>query len=51
MISAEQAIENASRLLEAAELELTNLPLMERMEELAGSWLAVAHLVMERERA
>ncbi|MFF3398255.1 hypothetical protein ACFYW6_07050 [Streptomyces sp. NPDC002659] len=51
MISAENAIENASRRLEQAEMELTNLPLMERLENLATSWLAVAHLVMERERA
>jgi len=51
MIKAEEAIENGARLLEQAEMELTNLPLMERLENLATSWLAVAHLVMERERA
>ncbi|MBD0838799.1 hypothetical protein [Streptomyces sp. TRM68416] len=46
----EQAIANASRLLERAEIELTNLPLMERLEGLADSWLNVAHLLRERER-
>ncbi|WP_445524791.1 hypothetical protein [Streptomyces cyslabdanicus] len=42
------AIENAARLLRAAELE-TNLALMERLDELATSWLSLAHLLMERE--
>lgn len=51
MISPEDAIANSARLLEQAEMELTNLPLMERLENLATSWLAVAHLVIERERA
>lgn len=47
-ITAEGAIENAARLLRAAELE-TNLALMERLDELATSWLTLAHLLMERE--
>ncbi|WP_164992344.1 hypothetical protein [Streptomyces sp. L2] len=42
------AIENAARLLHAAELE-TNIMLMERLDELATSWLSLAHLLMERE--
>ncbi|MFM9675783.1 hypothetical protein [Streptomyces brasiliscabiei] len=42
------AIENAARLLRAAELE-TNLALMERLDELATTWLSLAHLLMERE--
>lgn len=42
------AIENAARLLRAAEVE-TNLPLMERLDELAASWLSLAHLLLERE--
>ncbi|MEU6279743.1 hypothetical protein [Streptomyces sp. NPDC047028] len=42
------AIENAARLLHAAELE-TNLALMERLDELATSWLSLAHLLLERE--
>lgn len=46
----EKAIANAARLLEQAEME-TNLPLMERLDELAASWLTLAHLLMERERA
>lgn len=47
----DKAIENAARLLEQAELELTNLPLMERLDELAVSWLQLAALLMEKERA
>lgn len=42
------ALQNAARLLRAAELE-TNLALMERLDELATSWLSLAHLLMERE--
>ncbi|MEK9524024.1 hypothetical protein MIU24_32325 [Streptomyces venezuelae] len=49
MTSAE-AIDNAVRILQAAEAE-TNLALMERLDELASSWLAVANLLSERERA
>src|SRR5690606_35999880 len=47
-ITPELAIRNAARLLRAAELE-TNLALMERLDELATSWLSLAHLLMERE--
>lgn len=43
----DQALDNAARLLERAEIELTNLPLMER---LADSWLGMAQLLRERER-
>ena len=50
MPTADQALANAARLLERAEIELTNLPLMERLEGLADSWLSVAHLLMEKER-
>ncbi|WP_267244361.1 hypothetical protein [Streptomyces sp. PR69] len=50
MITAEQAVEHATRLLEKAEMELTNIKLMERYDELACSWLTVAHLLMEKER-
>lgn len=45
----EGALRNAVRLLRNAELE-TNLALMERLEGLADSWLAVSHLIAERER-
>lgn len=48
--TADQALANAARLLEQAEMELTNLPLMGRLDELAGSWLAIAAMVTERER-
>lgn len=47
-ITPDAAIRNAARLLRAAELE-TNLALMERLDELATSWLSLAHLLMERE--
>ncbi|WP_406200120.1 hypothetical protein OG331_25170 [Streptomyces sp. NBC_01017] len=47
-ITPDAAIQNAARLLHAAELE-TNLALMERLDELATSWLGLAHLLMERE--
>lgn len=50
MIKADEAIANAARLLEQAEMELTNLPLMERLDELATSWLGVAAMLTERER-
>lgn len=49
-MTSEKAIENACRLLEQAELELTNLPLMERLDELASSWLSAAALLAEKER-
>ncbi|MEU4092009.1 hypothetical protein [Streptomyces sp. NPDC026673] len=50
-MDATQAIANAARLLEQAELELTNLPLMERLDDLATSWLHLAALITDRERA
>lgn len=49
-MTADEAIANAARLLEQAEMELTNLPLMERLDELASSWLSIAALVTERDR-
>jgi hypothetical protein len=49
-VTAETAIAAAARLLRGAELE-TNLALMERLDELACSWLTLANLLMERERA
>ena len=49
-VTAGEAIAHAARLLAQAELELTNLPLMERLDQLACSWLAVANLLNERER-
>lgn len=41
------ALANAARLLHNAELE-TNLPLMERLEHLADSWIAIARTLVER---
>lgn len=48
--TAQQALANSARLLEAAEMELTNPGLMERYEELASTWLRMAELLTERER-
>lgn len=45
----DEALDNAARLLAAAEGE-TNLPLMERLTELADCWIAIAAQCMERER-
>lgn len=47
--TAEQALDNAARLLEAAELE-TNLAVMERYDELACTWLTYAGIVVEVDR-
>ncbi|MER7833488.1 hypothetical protein [Streptomyces sp. NPDC095602] len=47
-VSPDEALANAERLLKNAELE-TNLPLMERLEGLADSWLQMAALLMQRE--
>lgn len=51
MVTTQEAIENAERLLKNAEME-TNLALMERLEKLADSWIgiaAVAERMAERE--
>lgn len=47
--TSDEALCNAARLLRAAEVE-TNLPLMERLEALADSWLSVARIALERDR-
>ncbi|MGR7002795.1 hypothetical protein ACU686_40435 [Yinghuangia aomiensis] len=49
-MNSEQALRNAMRLLERAELELTNLPLMATLDSLAMSWIKVSELLAERER-
>ena len=46
----EEAILNAARLLQEAELEVANLPRMERLEKLADSWIAIASQIREKER-
>jgi len=50
MPTADQALEHAARLLEKAEMEITNIPLMERYDDLACSWLTLASLLTEKER-
>jgi hypothetical protein len=47
-VTVDVALANAARLLHHAEGE-TNLPLMERLEKLADSWIAIAHALMNRE--
>jgi hypothetical protein len=49
-VTSAEAIDRACKLLDQAELELTNLPLMERLDELATSWLHVAAMLAEKER-
>lgn len=46
-LTVDSALTNAARLLHNAELE-TNLPLMERLEHLADSWIAIARTIAER---
>lgn len=47
-LTVDTALGNAARLLHNAELE-TNLPLMERLERLADSWIAIARTLDQRE--
>jgi hypothetical protein len=47
-VTTDEAIANSARLLSNAELE-TDLGRMERMQELAETWLAIAHLLSERD--
>lgn len=49
-MTSQSALANAARLLRNAELE-TNLALMERLEHLADSWLAIASMLVVTERA
>jgi hypothetical protein len=46
----DRALANAARLLNAAEVE-TNLLLMERLEHLADTWVGIAGLLHERDKA
>lgn len=48
-VTSDKALANAVRLLTFAEKE-TNLPLMERLESLADSWISVAALLMSKEQ-
>ncbi|MEU0084904.1 hypothetical protein [Streptomyces sp. NPDC006274] len=50
MPKSEDALEHAAQLLEKAEMEITNIPLMQRYDELACSWMSLANLLMEKER-
>ena len=49
-MTSQSALVNAARLLHAAELE-TNLALMERLEHLADTWVAIANMLAIGERA
>lgn len=50
-MTVDDALANAIRLLEAAELEMMNLATMERLNALADSWLYLAVTLAEREHA
>lgn len=50
MPTTDEAIRNAARLLRMAENE-TNLALMERLDDMAQTWLNIASLLSEREQA
>lgn len=45
-ITVDVALQTAARLLRAAEIE-TNLALMERLEKLADSWIAIARMLRD----
>jgi hypothetical protein len=47
-VTVDGAIGNAARLLQNAKM-ITDLALMERLERLADSWIAIARTVAERE--
>ena len=49
-MTADEAIGHAARILTEAELERTNLALMERLEKLAETWLGIAQTLVEKER-
>lgn len=49
-LTMDRALANAARLLNAAEVE-TNLLLMERLEHLADTWVGIAGLLHERDKA
>ena len=47
-VTVDEAIGNAARLLRHAETE-TNHALMERLDEMASTWLQLASLLMQRD--
>ncbi|MEV0619587.1 hypothetical protein AB0I81_40155 [Nonomuraea sp. NPDC050404] len=49
-MTADEAIDNAARVLRHAEGE-TNHTTMERLEHLADTWLVMAGMLLDRERA
>ena len=49
VLTADLALANAARLLLNAEV-VTDHSLMQRLESLADSWIAIARTLMERER-
>lgn len=50
-ITADDAIAHAARILHEAELERTNPVMMERLDSIADTWVTIAQLLAERERA
>lgn len=49
-VTVDSALANAARILHHAEGE-TDRHLMERLEKLADSWISIAGVLMQRERA
>lgn len=49
-MTADEALGNAARVLAEAELERTNVALMERLECLADTWIRIAVVLTDRER-
>lgn len=47
MVTIEQAVDNAARLLDLAELDHANLALMEGLRSLAAEWRAMADTLVE----
>lgn len=50
VVTVDTALSNAARLLHNAEGE-TDRHLMERLEKLADSWVSIAGILVQRERA
>ncbi|WP_433235502.1 hypothetical protein ACQPYK_25450 [Streptosporangium sp. CA-135522] len=48
-MTVDEAVSSAARLLQQAELEITNLQLMEQLGDLADRWIEIGRLLNERE--
>lgn len=48
-MTVDEAMANAARILQQAEMEITNLQLMEQLGDLADRWIEIGRLLNERE--